>query len=232
MKKLLIALLALLMPAVVLAQSFTPTLYLEIFDLGQGEDEPDPVPDYVCRHPYQPWWEPLYMSCYVPRYRYEWVGIPIHLTKLGPPECPYPVGPACEGYGGYSGVPFGVVQTGVHPIMFIGWNACPGFVKGPSEAGEPAACVALSDLCHSSWEHAGYLLYLNISTSIEANYFHIVANADLGHNMVMSCSGTYYVNTAVGGSSVQCGGTQSFACPGPPTDVDQTTWGRIKTMFR
>jgi hypothetical protein len=112
----------------------------------------------------------------------------------------------------------------------MSWNACPGFLKGPSSAGEPAACLASSTaICHSEHDHEGYLVYLNTGSEPDAVYFNIVNSADLGHYKVVACVSHYDEGTTIGGGA-QVGGSQSVVCGLMP--VQELTGGSIKALYR
>jgi len=139
-------------------------------------------------------------------------------------------GQACIGYGGYLGLGFGAQISGTG-MTFMSWNACPGFLKGPSAAGEPAAMLASSTaLCHDWVDHEGYMIWMNL-TGTTARYINIIASADLGHAKVINCHNQYDDGTTIGGG-VQIGGTQTIICGESPTAVNTTTWGAIKGLYR
>jgi hypothetical protein len=220
------------LPACALAGNLTPTLYLEVYRFEEDPTDPGPVPGYVCVHE-RPTVYPWMLPCFAPRLPYNFYVVPIHVGKLDMPVCVAdpPGAPQCDGLGGYLGLFFGIQSTGSGTLTFMSWNACPGFLKGPSAAGEPAACGASStDLCHDWIDHEGYLVYMNL-TSTAARYLNIVNNADLGHTRVINCSNLYDMGTVIGGG-VQIGGTQTIVCAGSPTPVSSTTWGAIKGLYR
>ena len=215
-------------PACALGGNHAPKLSLEVY---RFEEAPNPVPSYVCVHDFhQP---PTELPCYDARLPYNYYCVPLHVCALDHPICST-TGVPCAGYGGYLGVFFGVQQTAPtgHPLTFMSWNACPGFLKGPSAVGEPAACGAsTSNLpCHDWMDHEGYLVYLNAGSNTDKVYFDIVNSADLGHLRVISCHSQYDMNTTIGGR-VQVGGAQDIVCPGP-TAVEESTWGQIKAICR
>lgn len=228
MKKLLIALAALMIPVVVFAGNPTPTLYLEVYGF---EEEPMPVPTYVCTHEGSPFAGLL--PCFSVRMPYMTYYVPIHIGKLV--DICTTTGPECATHGGFVGVPFGVTQTAPEgtPLTFMSWNACPGFLKGVSVAGEPAACSSNSTTgCKDWFSHTGYLSYLNLSTNMTRKVLlNIGPNADVGHNKVINCAFTYDEGTAVGGGA-EIDDAQTIVCAGDPTAVEQTTWGKIKGLYR
>lgn len=229
MKKLLTILIAAcfcMIPVTVFAGNAMPYLYLEIYTT---DAEFDPLPDYVCVDA-----KPLTgaLPCFAVRYPYNFAYMPLHVGALDGPICTT-TGPACESFGGYLGVPFGVQQVAANLTTFMSWNACPGFLKGPSGAGEPAACLASSfSGCHDWWDHLGYVIYLNMSTKTTDARFNVVASADVAHYKVINCANLYDNNTQIGGGA-QWGPTQTIVCPlAGPTSVELTTWGKIKGLYR
>lgn len=213
----------LIFPAAGLAGNAAPKLYLEVWDFEGGV--PDPVPTDVCIHTTAPTGG---IHCHDQKLAYHTAAVALHVGNLDTPTCPT-IGPACATYGGYVGVGFGIVTSG-EAVVFLGWTACPGFLAGPSFAGEPAACLATSAWgCREWWEHLGYLTYVNMSTATGATYFDIVASADDATYDVINCANSYDTNTSIGGGA-QWGGTQTVTCSSTP--VGETTWGKIKSLFR
>ncbi len=202
-----------------------PRLFLEVY---RFEEQPVPVPDYVCVHAIPPY---SAFPCFAVRMPYNLYYVPIHVGALNPP-CPLEPGPACADYGGFVGVPFGIVQSAPEgtPLTFVSWNACPGFLEGVSVAGEPAACVSNSTSgCKDWYDHPGYLVYVNASSnSTKAAMLYLVPNADLGHNKVVNCAFAYDENTYAAGMA-EINDTQTTACFVP---VEENTWGSIKALFR
>jgi len=214
-------------PACAAGGNHAPKVSLEVYGF---EEEPDPLPAGICVHEFPPF--PSELPCYAVRLPYSFYYIPVHVCALDHPICPT-TGVPCIGLGGYVGLAFGLSQTAPtgSPLMFMSWNACYGFLKGPSAAGEPAACLASSTaLCHDWYDHEGYLVYLNTSAGTDKVYFDIVNSADLNNHYVINCLSTYDENTTIGGRA-QVGGAQDILCPGP-TAVEESTWGRIKTIYR
>jgi hypothetical protein len=211
MKKLsaLIFAACLLVPALGFAQ-VNPALYLEVYDFGMTE--PDPVPDKVCYCEGPP---TLPIHCYdakTPGMSYGYV--PLHVGKV--PD-------------GFRGVPYGQTTSGA-AVIFLSAVACNQFLKSPSTAGEPAAIgFSSTGPCHLWHRHPGYTKYL--TTNVDPTYFQIVNNADLAHNYVLDCDYNYQTGTTVGGQA-QWGGTQDIVCEGDPTNVELTTWGKIKGLYR
>jgi hypothetical protein len=205
--------------------NIAPRLLLEVYSFDEA---PNPVPEYICRHTVTG--SPQVLPCYAQRIAYYTYCFPLHVAHLSFPICPTPGG-GCVGYGGYLGVGFGVTQTGSHPLTFMSWNACAGFLKGPSAAGEPAACLASStQLCHDVLDHEGYLVYLNASTyTTYSAIFTIVASADLGHYKLINCHSQYDENTIIEGRA-QVAPTQTMICSEVP--VEELTWGKIKGLYR
>jgi hypothetical protein len=211
-----------------LAGNFVPRLYLEVYSFVEDPTDPGPVPGYVCIHE-RPAESPWTLPCYAARLPYNFYAVPIHIGSLSLPICAT-TGMACQGYGGFLGLFFGISSTGTGALTFMSWNACPGFLKGPSAAGEPAACGASSTaLCHDWVDHEGYLVYMNL-TSTAARYLNIVANADLGHTRVINCHNQYDMGTVVIGGA-QIGGAQTITCD-MYVPVEELTWGKIKGLFR
>jgi hypothetical protein len=230
MKTLLIVLAALMIPTMVMAGNLNPRLYLEVYPLTEEEVDPGPVPAYVCVHPV-PTVYPWYLQCWALRVPYGYYAVPLHIGKLDQPICPT-TGMDCIGFGGYLGCGFGVTATGTGTLTFMSWNACPGFLKGPSAAGEPAACLASSTrLCHDWYDHEGYLLYMNGTNVTASKILTIVASADLGHAKAINCHNMYDDGTTIGGGA-QISPTQTIVCEGSPTAVTATTWGAIKGLYR
>ena len=216
-------------PVCALAGNVAPRLYLEVY--YQADDPTDPEgPGFAtnpCVHPLPPPY-PFTLPCYAPRLAYNFYIVPIHVDNLDLPICPT-TGQACQGYGGYLGLGFGAQISGTG-MTFMSWNACPGFLKGPSAAGEPAAMLASSTaICHDRYDHEGYMIWMNL-TATTARYINIVASADLGHALVINCHSQYDNGTTVAGG-VQIGGTQTILCPGG-MPVEEATWGEIKGLYR
>ena len=231
MKNLLMVLAALMIPSMVLAGNVAPRVYLEVYRFEEDPTDPGPVPGFACVHE-APVQFPPGLPCYEVRYPYNFYVVPIHIGGLDEPICPTP-GASCVGYGGYLGIFFGVASTGTGTLTFMSWNACDGFLKGPSAAGEPAACGASStSACHDWYDHEGYLIYMN-SASTAARYLTVTTNADLLHTRVINCHSQYDFGTIYGGfpGGVQIGGTQTILCP-ESTPVDATSWGAVKGLYR
>lgn len=221
----LLAILCLLIPAVALAVNTAPKLYLEAF--GTEELPQSPAPSFVCQYESS---KPGAISCYAPKASWTSLYLAVHIDNLGQ-TCPNPAGPACEEFGGYKALPFGVAVSG-EPAAFTTMFACPGFALGPSLAGAPGAVVVagLGLACMSSVYHPCYLGFVNNSRCVGATYFDIVPNADLGHYKLVNCSYTYDENTTVA-CRAQWGGHQNTTCV-VLVPVQATTWGRLKGMFR
>jgi len=214
-----------LIPAGAFAGNDAPKLYLEIWQFGEV---PDPVPEYVCVHTTPV--PPTGISCYSTKTQFNTAFVALHVGNLNQPVCPT-TGIACRvpPQGGYLGVPFGMMATG-QSVTFLSFTACPGFLKGPSAAGEPSACLASStSKCHDWQDHLGYLQYFTTSSSPAATTFGVVNNADLNLFKVINCGNQYDEGTTVVGGA-QWGGTQSITCA--VTAVTPTTWGNIKSLFR
>ena len=226
MKTLLIALAALMIiPTVLFAGNPTPTLYFEVYRFSTT---PSPVPTYICTHATRPFVGPL--PCFADRIFNSRYYVPIHVAKLVD-ICPLESGPECAPYGGTTGLPFGAIMTGA-PISFINVTACPGWMKGASIIGEPAAIGIYSNTGCKDWvSHPGYLLYRELEESEAAVYITPGPNADVGYVYNISCDFTYDMGTVIGGG-VQIGGTQTIICPQDPTPVSATTWGKIKGLYR
>jgi len=209
-------------PVVALAGNTAPKLYLELW---QFAEMPDPMVGYVCVHSTKPVGG---IHCYDTKVAYNSAVVPIHIGNLNQPVCPT-TGPSCAGQGGFLGLGFGLLASG-EAVNFMSWVACPGFLKGPSQAGEPAACIASSTQnCHDWWDHLGYLTYLNLSTRTGMTNLTIVNSADLNRYSVINCHNEYDAGTEIGGSA-QWGGVQSVTCSSTP--IQDTTWGSIKSLFR
>jgi hypothetical protein len=135
---------------------------------------------------------------------------------------------ACNLTKGLLGVEFGVTQTGTD--IFLGAFACPGFTKGPSNAGEPAAIIFWSTgPCYGSATHPGFTKWL--STGPSQNIFRIVPNADVGNYKVFNCDNEYYEWPMLGGNA-QWGAPQTIGCRDAQTGIELVTWGRIKGLYR
>ncbi len=222
-------LLAVFLPVAALGGNPCPTLYLEVYGF---EEEPDTVPDYVCTHAERPYVGLL--PCWALRLPYSYYYIPVHIARVFH-VCPHEMGPACVDHGGFSGVPFGIQQVAQEgaPLVFQDWNPCPGFLRGVSIAGEPAACGAYSTQGCRDWvHHTGYLVYWNAgdNTASQAD-FSIVPSADLGHNKVINCEFKYDENTYVGGGA-RVSDSKTIGCIGDAYAVEESTWGSIKALFR
>jgi hypothetical protein len=129
---------------------------------------------------------------------------------------------------GYKGLPFGMVTDG--NAMFTACTACPGFQKGPSTAGEPAAVIVSSTgECHQWQQHPVYCMWL--SNDAAGEIWTVVSSADLGHYMVINCDNEYDSGTTLG-HGAEWSTNQSFACATGGDAVEQTSWGRIKSLYR
>jgi hypothetical protein len=215
------------LPACALAGNTSPQLYLEVY--SQAEDPTDPQgPGFLvtpCGHTQG---YPIALPCYARRLDYYFYAVPLHIGRLDQPVCPT-VGPECAQYGGFVGCGFGAVLTPDTGLTFMSWNACPGFIKGPSTSGEPSSMLATSAaLCHDWTDHPGYMLWVN-GTGTTTRYINVVHSADLGFAKVINCTNQYDDGTLNSGY-VQIGSTQTVACPGMP--VEETTWGKVKAMYR
>ncbi len=235
MKKLLIALAALItvaFPFVALAGNAAPHVYFEVN--YQADDPTDPEgPGFLvnpCVHTL-PYTYPLMLQCYAPRLPYNFYVVPVHIGHLSEPICATPDQFVCVNYGGYLGLGFGAALSGGTGVTFMSWNACPGFLKGPSVTGEPSSMLASStDLCHNWYDHEGYMLWMN-GSGTAARYINVMASADLGFTKVINCAFLYDDGTVMG-TGVQLGGAQTLVCPDSPTTVNNTTWGAIKGLYR
>jgi len=210
-----------------MAGNVAPYLYLEIWSYST---KPSTLPGYVCVHP-NPGYPTPPIAC-----RSEAIGthvyVAVHIAKLTEPICPTAGGHPCDPYGGFLGLPFGIQEVGDVPLTFMSWNACPGFLKGLSGAGEPAACLASSTLlCHDWTDHLGYLYYRNFDGTASADLT-IIRSADTpdGGPWVINCGNTYDEGTIVG-AGARLGG-EPLDCPFGPTAVTPTTWGAIKGLYR
>jgi hypothetical protein len=217
------------LPVCALAGNVQPRLWLEVN--YQADDPTDPDgPGFMvnpCVHQVPPPY-PFILPCYAPRLAYNFYIVPIHVSGLDRPIC-QTTGALCAGYGGYLGLGFGAQISGTG-MTFMNWNACPGFLKGPSAAGEPAAMLASSTaICHDWYDHEGYMIWMNL-TGTTARYMNIVASADLGHYKLINCHSQYDEGTTVGGG-IQIGGTQTIVCGGQ-SPVEEMTWGEIKALYR
>jgi len=215
---------SLVAPVAVLAGNAQPRLYLEVY--GWFE-EPDPMPAYVCVHPVSDRPTPS-LACYTLKPPYTWAAIPIHVGKLDYPICPT-IGPECVNLGGFRGVSLGVKISGEF-VNFMDFHPCPGFLAGPCDP--PAAILCSSAFsCRDWWDHPCYLSYLNMSVRSGATYFDVVGSSTDGQSLVINCSSQYDYGTIVGGRA-QWGGAKTITCEGGPTDVERTTWGMVKSLFR
>lgn len=190
---------------------------LAIPSLAAGEGNPNPR---------------LYLEIYdvgteepdpVPDYICDCPGEPLHSqdTKSSDTSIGYLVVHVGDVPNGFWALPFGVQSTGAS-VVFLEVVACPGFVIGPSTAGMPDAIyIGTEGVCRTSYDHPGYLKYASVDTS--PTQFYITASADLGHYMVVNCDQAYDEGTVVGGSA-QWGEE--------PVDIEGTTWGTIKTLYR
>jgi hypothetical protein len=216
------------LPVCDLAGNWGPQLALEVY--YQADDPTDPEgPGFLTNPCFHPGSRMPVLSCYAPRLAYNFYIVPIHVDQLALPICPT-TGMDCVGYGGYLVLGFGAQISG-SGMTFMSWNACPGFLKGPSAAGEPAAMLASSTaICHDWYDHEGYMIWMNLTGTV-ARYINIVASADLGHYKLINCHNQYDDNTTIAGL-VQIGGTQTIVCPWQGDPVEETTWGEIKALYR
>jgi len=214
-----------LLPVVAMAGNIAPNLCLEIWSFSE---KPTALPDYVCTHP-NPGYPTPPIHCWSAVIGTH-VYVAVHVAKLTEPICPTVGGHACDAYGGFLGLPFGIIEVSDVSLTFMSWNACPGFLKGPSGAGEPAACLASSTVvCHDWTDHVGYLYYRNIDGTTSADLT-IVRSADTpdGGPWVINCSHTYDEGTIVLGGA-RLGGDQ-ISCGGMP--VIRTIWGQTRGLYR
>ncbi len=203
MKKLLILISAacLLLPALAFGQNAAPRLYLEIA-----------ANDGMCMCVGPP------LQCY--RFgdassKFAWMPswIYVHVGKVE---------------NGFLGVPFGMVNSGA--AIFASCTACPGFLKGPSTAGEPAAVIVSSTGPCYQWQyHPVYCMWQ--AQDSNADLFTLVASADLGHHNVINCLNQYDTGTTLG-HGAEWSANQTLVCGGDPTATELTTWGAIKGLYR
>ncbi len=217
-------------PSSALAGNSNPHIYFEVD--YQADDPTDPEgPGFLvnpCVHT-PPYGDPYSIQCYAPRIAYYFYIVPVHINRLDQPICPT-LGSGCTTYGGYMGLGFGATVTGGTGLTFMSWNACPGFLKGPSISGEPSSMLASStDLCHNWYHHEGYMLWMN-GSGTAARYINVIDSADLGFCKVINCASLYDEGT-VKDNGVQIGGVQTLVCPnwGP---VEEMNWGAIKALYR
>jgi hypothetical protein len=211
-------------PAVTaLADNLEPALSLEIWGFSEAPAE---VPDYVCTHP-DPQDEIPYSALKSP---YGCAFFAVHVGNLDDPLCPT-LGMDCDYHGGYSGLCFGIAQSG-QAAVFLGFEACPGFVISQLD-GPEAVLVQTVDVCRGTWEHPGYFVYSNPSSNVGGTYFRIVPNADLGYCKVINCAfgfdETRVANCACWEDPVYSASCTA-SCGSLP--VESTTWGKIKSLFR
>jgi len=223
----LVSMLCLAIPAVTSAGNTEPAIYLEAY--SSEEIPTSPAPSYICTHGEQAGGA---YHCYAAKAPRSFLYLVVHVDKLDA-TCPYEPGPACDSYGGYLGLPFGIAVSG-EPAVFTCVFPCPGFSIGPSLAGWPAAIVVASSGvgCRDRFENPCYLGFFNNSDGTGATYFDVVGNADektYGRH-VINCSFEYDPGTLVG-CNAQWGGEQTAACLAL-VPVRATTWGAIKQMFR
>jgi len=228
--------LCLMVPVLTFAGNTQPALYLEAY--SSAEIPTNPAPSYICSHGEQ---SAGTLHCYDSKSPRSSLYLVIHVDKLDE-TCPYTPGPACDGYGGYLGLPFGIAISG-EPVVFTCVFPCPGFLMGPSAAGWPAAILVATMGagagygCRDRLDNPCYLGYYNNSDRTGATYFDIVGNADEeslpGERLsrhVINCSFEYDPNTVIG-CSAQWGGDQAASCLAL-VPVETTTWGKIKQMYR
>jgi len=227
MKKLLILILAAsfcLVPIVAQAGNTAVQLYLEIFTYEADPDDPGPAPDTVCVH--SPGMRIGELQCYSAKLPFTFAVVPVHVGQLSVPTAqgwPLPAGPG----GGFVGLAYGLTRSGTS-ATFLGFVTCPNFLQGPGTA--PGACLASATTqCHDWHDHIGYTKYMSSST-LTATFFDITMNTDLGDVEVIDCQANLSPNTVVG--RAQWGGTKSVTCGTDPTVVEETTWGKIKGLYR
>jgi len=209
--------------AVAPAGNVLPYVHLEVYQYSQQQD---PAPAEVCLHQER---GEIELQCYCPKSAYAYAFVPIHVTHLNLPICST-VGPACADSGGYTGIELGLHVSGT-AVTFLSAVACSGFSKLPSTASEPGAISFVStSLCHASGAHPGYVVYYNASTKTTATYFDITSNADTGQLRVLNCEQLYDPWTAINGRA-QWGGTRTIVCS-IDIDVEPSTWGKIKALYR
>ena len=202
MKKLLvfISVVCLLIPAMALSEG-NPTPHLYLEIFEEGVD------NCICLGPPVSCFYDGYKANYVPCYVY------VHIGKVP---------------NGFLGIPFGM--TSQNTSVFLSSTACPGFLKGPSTAGEPAAIIVSStELCHP-WQHHPIYCMWQAKDALK-DYFDLTASADLGHNNVINCDNEYDTGTTIAGNA-QWIGPQDIVCGDDPTPVELTTWGAIKGLYR
>ncbi|MFH0779212.1 MAG: hypothetical protein V2A71_11405 [Candidatus Eisenbacteria bacterium] len=210
-----------------LAGNDNPYLCLEIW---KWDSEPTPpLPSYICIHPKEP--PPFYHRCYDAKTAYAYAVVPVHAGNLNYPICTT-FGLPCKEptpLGGFLGLAWGMQQSG-EAVTFMNFTSCTGFLTGPSQAGMPAAILTSSTSGCKDWKyHLGYCTYLNMSTRTGATYIDIVATADTGLYKLINCHNEYDNGTTIGGR-VQWGGTQTITCS--LVGVEETSWGRVKALFR
>ena len=237
MKKLLIVLLAVcfcLFPVIARADNTNPYVFLEIYMYDTDPDDPDygcvandvPFCPEICFHAERPLVGEL--QCWSEKVRYNYAIVPIHVGHLDLPVIPCTPVP-CGTDGGWAGVTYGVAASGV-AVSYVGVNTCPGFNQGPGTA-PGSTLFATYTVCRDWYEHPGYLKYMATVSNVGATYFDIVANPDEGGYFVLACENAIYDNTSIG-SRAQWGGTKSIACGEGQTSVTETTWGKIKGLYR
>jgi hypothetical protein len=211
MKKLLILVAAacLFVPAMALAVgNANPTLYLEAYNSAA-----DVEPAGVCGHtlPFSG-----LIQCYVAKSNpYCYGFIPIHVGKVE---------------NGFLGVAYGLQITGPYQA-YLGETGCPGFNRGAGGA-QVSIYFGSTQGCRQWHEHPGYSKVL-ANTDLGATYFDIINNADVGHHKVVNCDTEYDEGTVVAANGrAQWGGDQTVTCMGDPTDVELTTWSKIKGLYR
>jgi hypothetical protein len=125
-------------------------------------------------------------------------------------------------------------------MTFLVFHTFPGFQQIPSLSNPPASCqVASTSGCKQWMNYVGYFIYL-ASPGVNCR-FATVPSADSGLMRIENCYGKYYSGAEIG-CCAQYSGMQTVSYgddTGPPsctgcdiTPVHDTTWGRIKTLYR
>ncbi len=129
---------------------------------------------------------------------------------------------------GFLGLPFGMANSG--NATFASCTACPGFLKGPSTAGEPfAVIVSSTGPCYQWQYHPVYCMWQAQADVNVPDLFMLVPSADLGHHNVINCDNQYDTGTVLG-HGAEWSPAQSIVCGNSP--VEETTWGQVKALYR
>jgi hypothetical protein len=208
MKKLLIliAVACLMIPVMATAQD-PPHVYLEIYQ--QAPETPPPPEACVCPGPGVEG-----LQCWHAKTQYNHAFVPIHIGKMP-----------------FKGIDFGYQVTG-EGVMSLTCLACSPDFQLSTIQPEVELYIGSTVGCMPWWRHPGFLRAFAFTAAAKSTFDLLppASTPPVTAINVNDCDGGRNDATYVHGA--EWGGTKSLTCGDAPTNVELTTWGAIKDLFR